>query len=225
MPGPSEAEEGAGPSPSRVGAGRAWDLQEGAGGLAANQLPFPQCFQPRCTTQTPLFRGGGRTNHRPSMGEISPQGQRQAPSTQPPVLADVRGHPCPNPGKAQEPRGCTGHKSPVAWGAVGLGPTQWPPRPCPCGTATFPGPSGHGRGSLCWGAGAVLPRRTLGGKDKRIFSAENSPSVSFPCPAPPGASGAAARPPADGISYPLNPCGAGAERQESQFIPRESRRA
>lgn len=65
----------------------------------------------------------------------------------------------------------------------------------------------------------MLPRRTLGGQDKHIFSAENSPSVSFPCPAPPGASGAAARPPADSTSYPLNPCRAGAERQESQFIP------
>lgn len=82
-----------------------------------------------------------------------------------------------------------------------------------------PGQVGHSRGSLRFEAGAVLPRRTLGRQDKRIFSAENSPSVSFPCPALPGASGAAARPPADSISYPLNPCGAGAERQESQFIP------
>lgn len=65
----------------------------------------------------------------------------------------------------------------------------------------------------------MLPGRTLGGQDKRIFSAENSPSVSFPCPALPGASGAAARPLAHSISYPLNPCGAGLESQESWFIP------
>lgn len=203
-------------------------MQEGAGGLAANQLPFPQCFQPRCTTQTPLFRGGGRTNHGPSMGEISPQGQGEGDKRPAPNLLcwqTSMGIPALTPAKPRSPGAAPGTSPPVAWGAVGLGPTQWPPRPCPCGTATFPGPSGHGRGSLCWGAGAVLPRRTLGGKDKRIFSAENSPSVSFPCPAPPGASGAAARPPADGISYPLNPCGAGAERQESQFIPQESRRA
>lgn len=199
-------------------AGRSW-------WISGQPAPLSPMLSATLHNTDPSFQRWREDKPRTLYGGNIPTGSgggRQAPSTQPPVLADVRGHPCPDPSKAQEPRGCTGHKSPVAWGAVGLGPAQWPPRPCPCETATFSGPSGHGRGSLCWGAGAVLPRRTLGGKDKRIFSAENSPSVSFPCPAPPGASGAAARPPAEGISYPLNPCGAGAERQESQFIPRES---
>lgn len=76
------------------------------------------------------------------------------------------------------------------------------------------GKKGHSRASLCSGARAVLPEDPRR-QDKRVCSAENSPSVSSHWRAP-GASGAAARPPARGISDRLNPFGAGARSHDGQ---------
>lgn len=122
MPGPSEEEEGTGPSPSRVWAGRVRDLQEGASGLATSQLCFPKRLQPCCTMQMPLFRGGGRRNHRSPVREISPQSQGEGdkhPAASPPVSAGVRGHPCLDLGNAQEPGGCARNKSPLPGAGIG----------------------------------------------------------------------------------------------------------
>lgn len=140
-------------------------------------------------------------------------GGRQAPSTQPSVLASLPSS------DALELSSCARHDFPLS--GVGSRTLSVATPALSLQKSDVPGlaQAGHSRGSLCLGAGAVLPRRTLRGQDKRIFSAENSPSVSFPCPALPGASGAAARPLAHSISYPLNPCGAGLESQESRFIP------
>lgn len=119
-----------------------------------------------------------------------------APSPQP-------WHPCPDPDNAQEFQSWAGQEFPCS--VRGLGPSQWPPQPCP----RVPRP----RVSVC---GGCVPRRTLGQQDKRYFL---SPSLSFPCQAPPGASGAEARPPSDSISYQVNPCRAGLEGQENRDMP------
>lgn len=217
VPGPSEAEECMGASPSRVWAGRAWDLWEGAGGSATSQLRFPKHFQPCCTMQNPLFRSCGKRNHRPSAGgNIPVESGRGSTSTWHP--ASYGSIPAPILAMPRTSGGVQGTIPPLPGRGIGTHSVATPALSLQESDVPGPGQAGHGRGSLRLGAGAVLPRRTLGRQDKRIFSAANSPSVSFPCPAPLGASGAAARPRAASISYPLNPCGAGVEWQESQFI-------
>lgn len=173
------------------------DLQEEADGS-----PFPN---PTALSQMPSAAGcgssltelvrGETTDPRGGnipVGETSPWpwSREMCPAPRPQPW-----HPCPDPDNAQE----------FPCSVRGLGPSQWPPQPCP----RVPRPG-------VWVCGGCVPRRTLGQQDKRYFL---SPSLSFPCQAPPGASGAEARPPSDSISYPVNPCRAGLEGQENRDMP------
>lgn len=85
VPGPSEAEEGMGPSPSRVWAGKAWDLQEGAVGLATSQQPalLSQTLSATLHNADPSFqRWWEEKPQAPCGGNIPTEsgGGRQAPS-------------------------------------------------------------------------------------------------------------------------------------------------
>lgn len=166
-----------GASPSRVWAGRAWDLREGAGGSTTSQLRFPKHFQSCCTMQTPLFRGCGKRNHRPSAGEISPWNRGegiQAPGIQPPMVASLpRSWQCPGPQEL-----CRAQFPPCLAG--GSGPTQWPPQPCPCRKVMFLGwgRQGTAEGLCVWGPGPCCP----GGPSEGRISVFSQLQTALPFP-------------------------------------------
>lgn len=170
------------------------DLQEGADGSAFPNSTFPNAFTSRMWIL--LSRAGGRRNHKSQWGKY-PWGRERCPAPAPSLGIPALTPTMPSSSRVL-PAGGIGTLS-AATSALSR---------CPQARTQL-------RVSDSGGWGRAAPEDPLE-QDKRYFL---SPSLSFPCQAALGASGAEARPPSDSISDPFNPFRAGLEGQKNRDIP------